>query len=375
MLYHSTDDAPYWDESAYYLFEAREVDAVEAATNALYEMALAAVGHVVENRLYHVLGIPERFAGLVARSWERDERTVYGRFDLAFDGSGPPRLLEFNADTPTALLEAAVIQWYWFQDVTGALMPQERVQFDQFNSVHERLIEAWRAVGEAYGRRVHVAAMDDVLEDLMTAQYLRDTAIQAGLDTEFLAVKEIGWDARRGAFTDLSERPIAVLFKLYPWEWMLREPFAEFLPRETTRWLEPPWKMVLSNKAILPIVFELFPESPYLLRAGFEPFGDTFVVKPTLGREGSNVTIVRDGRPVASTGGFYADGPCVYQAYHPLPAFEGRSPVVGSWVVNGDSCGMGLREDDGPVTRNTSRFVPHLFRKSPHAPPPATKSP
>src|SRR5262245_35677721 len=117
MLYHSIDDAPCWDESAYYLFEAREVDAIEAATYRLHEMCLASVGHVVENRLYHLLGIPARFAPLVEASWERDERTVYGRFDLSYDGSGPPKLLEFNADTPTALLEAAVVQWFWFKDV------------------------------------------------------------------------------------------------------------------------------------------------------------------------------------------------------------------------------------------------------------------
>jgi glutathionylspermidine synthase len=36
---------------------------------------------------------------------------LYGRFDLAYRGDGPPKLLEYNADTPTALFEAAVVQW------------------------------------------------------------------------------------------------------------------------------------------------------------------------------------------------------------------------------------------------------------------------
>jgi glutathionylspermidine synthase len=247
---------------------------------------------------------------------------------------------------------------------------REQEPFDQFNSLHERLIEAWRRVRREMGRRVVFATIQDAPEDVMTITYLRDTATQAGLETEFLAVKDIGWHAGRHVFTDRRERAIEVLFKLYPWEWMLREEFGQFLPIAPTHWLEPPWKMVLSNKAILPVLYELFPESPYLLRTGFEAIDESYVVKPIYSREGSNITIVQNGRTVAETDGDYADGRHVYQEFHPLPSFDGRYPVVGSWIVNGYACGMGIREDDGLITRNTSRFVPHTFRKSAAAKPP-----
>ena len=375
LLFHSVDGEPYWDETAYYLFEAKEVDLIEAASYRLNEMCLEAAGHVIENGRLGELEIPAPFHEFVARSWERDEHTIYGRFDLAYDGAGPPKLLEFNADTPTALLEAAVIQWFWFRDMLASTgvgeHDREQAPFDQFNSLHERLIEAWGRVKREMGGHVVFAAMQDALEDVMTVTYLRDTAIQAGLKTEFLGVKDIGWHAARRVFTDLRERAIEILFKLYPWEWMLREPFSQFLPMAPTRWLEPPWKMVLSNKAILPVLYELFPESPYLLRAGFEPIGDTYVVKPIYSREGSNVAIIQDGRTIAETGGDYADGRHVYQEFHPLPSFDGRYPVIGSWIVNGYACGMGIREDDGLITRNTSRFLPHIFRKSATAKPPS----
>ncbi len=370
LTFHSIDGAAYWDESAYYLFEAGEVDVIEAATARLDQMCLAAVGHAIEQGRLDEFEIPGEFHDFVATSWDRDERTIYGRFDLAYDGIRPPKLLEYNADTPTALLEAAVVQWFWSKDLLGPLDDREIALFDQFNSIHERLIEAWRRVGGDLGRRVDFAALGDSVEDVMTVSYLRDTAIQAGLKTEFLEVKGIGWNAGRGAFTDLRERAIGVLFKLYPWEWMLREPFGRFLPVAATRWLEPPWKMVLSSKAILPLLSELFPESPYLLRADFEPIGDSYVCKPVHSREGANVTIVRDGRIIAETDGEYGDGPLIYQEFHPLPEFGGRHAVIGSWMVDGHACGMGIREDDGPITRNTSRFVPHIFRKSAHAKPP-----
>lgn len=352
FYFHSPGDRPYWDESAYYQFSAAEIDGIEKATYALDKMCLAAVQHVIDNNLFDRFLIPPRCVPWVLRSWERDEQTVYGRFDLSFDGRGEPKLLEYNADTPTSLLEAAVIQWQWLQET--------HPNFDQFNSIHERLIEAWQAVGPTTHGALYFACMKDNLEDFMTVSYLRDTAMQAGLKTAHIDLESIGWNFDRRLFVDRGETPITDCFKLYPWEWMVRERFAEMLLSDATRWLEAPWKMILSNKAILPVLWELFPRSPYLLPASFEPMADDYVRKPILGREGANVEVVSGGRTIASTEGGYGQ-PFVYQQYHPLPNFDGNYPIIGSWMVNGYACGVGIREDASPVTQNTSRFVPHAM--------------
>jgi glutathionylspermidine synthase len=316
-------------------------------------MCLQAVGHIIDNRRFEPFGIPEAFHDFVVRSWETEERTVYGRFDLAYDGRGAPRLLEYNADTPTALLEAAVVQWFWMKDCHR--------EADQFNRIHERLIEVWGTVAAEEPGHVTFVSLAGNVEDYMTVNYLRDTAMQAGLDTAYLAVEDVGWDAAQRAFVGREGQPLPTVFKLYPWEWMLADEFAPHLLEAPTRWLEAPWKMLLSNKAILPVLSELFPASPYLLQTEFRPPGPTYVRKPIQGREGANVALVIDGRTAAETDGPYGGQPCVYQEWAPLPSFDGNYPVVGSWMVSGYACGVGIREDDGPVTRNTSRFVPHLF--------------
>ena len=355
MHYHTVDGQPYWDESAYYAFTSAEIDQIEKATYDLNEMCLKAVEHVIKKQLLAQFGIPAEFADFVSRSWEQDEQTIYGRFDFSYDGTEPPKLLEYNADTPTALLEASVIQWFWLKQV--------QPQADEFNSIHERLIEAWKPIKDKGARRVHFASLRGNLEDYMTVNYLRDTAMQAGLQTEFLHVEDIGWNQRQSAFVDLHEQPIAVLFKLYPWEWMMKDQFGPHLLACRTCWLEPPWKMILSSKAILVVLWDLFPESPYLLRSSFEPFGNTYIKKPMQGREGSNVTLVFDGKPVVETEGTYGEGPWIYQDVRPLPKFDGNYPVIGSWLVNGYACGLGIREDRQPITQNTSRFVPHVFTR------------
>jgi glutathionylspermidine synthase len=353
FYFHTTqDEQPYWDEGVYYRFSRAEVDVLEQATYALDEMCLKAVQHVLDNDLLEMFQVPAEFRDWLRASWDRDEITVYGRFDLAFDGSGPPKLLEHNADTPTSVLESAVIQWFWMKD----LFPRA----DQFNSIHERLIEAWKRCGSAMPGPWLFTCVTGSLEDYMTTNYLRDTAMQAGLTTQYLPIEQIGWNWDRNLFVDQNEQPVVNCFKLYPWEWMLRERFGRQLLASAVRWMEAPWKMILSNKAILAVLWELFPDSPYLLRAGFEPPEGSYVRKPIQGREGANIVRVINGQEEPETRGPYG-GPYVFQELCPLRSFEGNYAVVGSWMVNGYACGIGIREDESPVTQNTSRFVPHLI--------------
>jgi glutathionylspermidine synthase len=345
---------PYWDETACYVFTADEVDTLEAATAELDLRCLDAVAHAVAHDLGGPLGIPDGAWPIVKSSWQRGEPSLYGRMDLRWDGTGPPKLLEYNADTPTALFEAAVIQWEWLETRIALGAPKA----DQFNSIHETLIAAWPAL--RLPPVVHFACARESAEDRGTVDYLRDTAIQAGIEAPFLHMDEIGWNG--SSFRDLGEREIAAIFKLYPWDWLLRESFGANIPKARTRWIEPAWRLIPSSKAFLSLLWHLFPDHPNLLAAFLEPgkTGGPEISKPFWGREGANIIA-----PGIATDGPYDDQPRVWQAYAELPRFGGRYPVLGSWVVAGTPCGLGIREDATPVTRDTSRFVPHFFEAAP----------
>lgn len=342
---------PYWDESAYYRFSEAEIDALEAATAEIERISRAAVDHAVRQGLNGPLGIPDAAWAIAARSWGRQEPSLYGRVDLRWDGSGPPKLLEYNADTPTALFEAAVVQWEWLQCLEQGRGPELH---DQFNSIHERLIAAWPRMG--LPEIVHFCCDAGSVEDRGTVDYLRDTAIQAYLEAPFLTMDEIGWNGR--FFTDPREQPIEAMFKLYPWDWLLRDAFGAAIPKAPTRWIEPAWRLIPSSKAFLSLLWHLNPGHPNLLAAHLEPglTGGPEIAKPLWGREGANIAA-----PGIETGGPYGDQPMVWQEYAELPCFDGRYPVLGSWIVAGEPAGLGIREDATPITRDTSRFVPHLF--------------
>ena len=141
---------------------------------------------------------------------------------------------------------------------------------------------------------------------------------------------------------------------------MVKEEFGPNLRTASTKWVEPPWKMILSCKSILPLLYERHPDSPFLLPASFDQLpGGSYVRKPIHAREGANIQVVIDGKLAADTEGPYTGGPYVYQALAPIKPHDGRYPVIGSWIVNGLASGIGIREGDALVTTNTSRFLPH----------------
>src|SRR6266576_97303 len=308
--FHTIDGERYWDERAYYAFSLEEIEhQIETPSGEIDAMCLELVSNAVDDENYlRRLKLPEAFWPLIAESWHHDESSLYGRLDLSYDGRGPAKLLEYNADTPTSIFEAAVFQW----------------------------------------------------------TCLEDTARQAGRATTLIDIEDIGL-RDDGSFVDLDDRPIELMFKLYPWEWMFHDAFGARLADAPTRWIEPPWKAILSNKGILPLLWEMFPGHPNLLPAFFEDdpnaarLGASFVRKPIYSREGANIALISEGVTVLEQKGPYGAEGFIRQAFASLPNFAGQYPVLGSWLIDHTPCGLSIREDEKPITGNTSRFLPHAI--------------
>lgn len=353
LVWHTADDIPYWNESACYRFSRREIREIERATEELYGLCLRAGQHIIDQNLFHRFGIPDFAVPMIRKAWDEEPPALnYGRFDLGYDGRSPPKMFEFNCDTPTSLLEAAVVQWDWLE----AVFPGR----DQFNGLHDALIARWREIAPLLnGRPVHFAhSSQGAAEDAVTVAYMRDVAREGGVDSVQMPIEEIGWNGL--GFVDGEGGRIETLYHLYPWEWLLAEQFGPLTAKAPMQWIEPIWKMIWSNKALLPILWELFPHHPNLLEASFEPLAGDHVRKPILAREGANISVVKGGRVVEATGGDYGDEGYVWQRLYDLPDFDGARPVIGAWIVDGAAVGMGIREA-GLITGNTARFTPHVI--------------
>lgn len=363
--FHTMYGEPYWCEDAYYQFTLAQIDQLEATTAELHQMCLQAVEKVVNSEaLLTRFCIPKHTWDFVRSAWASRQPSLYSRLDLAWDGHGDAKLLENNADTPTSLYEAAFFQWIWLEDQLNAgHLPQGS---DQFNSLQEKLIARFATLHQQYGFNwLHFACCRDTEEDRATVQYLQDCATEAGLPSEFLYIDEIGL-GEKGQFTDQHDQIISNLFKLYPWEFMLREVFSTKLADAGVRWLEPAWKSILSNKALLPLLWEMFPGHPNLLPAYFAddktaPALDKYVIKPLFSREGANIRIIEKGQEIARADGPYGEEGMIIQQFHPLPQFGDSYTLIGSWLIDDQPAGIGIREDRALITQDLSRFYPHTF--------------
>lgn len=368
FLFHTIDGDLYWDESVAWRFSLAEIENdLEDPTVELHQMCLEAMADIVESEYWmERFAIPQFAWNLVRDSWHRQAFSLYGRMDFSYHGkgSGPAKLLEYNADTPTSLYEAGFFQWLWLeQQVARGVLPPDA---DQFNLIQELLVRQFERLSDNFsGPCLHMCCSPDSDEDRGTVQYLQDCASQAGLENKFLFIDDIG-QTKEGRFTDLQDQLIHACFKLYPWEFMLREEGAADLAKADVLWLEPVWKSVLSNKAILVYLWEKYPEHPNLLPAYFDDYPatslrGTWLRKPIFSREGANIDWLCDGTCTESSDGPYGVEGSIVQLAHPLPCVDGHHMLVGSWVVGNEACGLSIREDHSRITQDTSRFVPHFI--------------
>jgi len=372
MTWHTDDDGSDYISDELVRLSENEAEAYYSAANTLYDMYVEAGQHAIDNQLYYELGIPSNLVGLIEDSWERDDWHLYGRFDLAggLDG-GPIKLIEFNADTPTGLFETSIIQW-------AILKANGMDESRQFNNIQEMLKENFRRLvtgdsedadfSSAYAsQKLLFSSVHNLPEDERTVKYLQSVAHDAGFYTDFCYLNEAGFEQEEGVFN--KDHQLANFwFKLYPWEDIASEELElcrmleKIALRGETRFLNPAYTLLFQSKGMLKILYDLYPDSPYLLRTDFQPLpGVRQVEKKLFGREGANTRILdADGKTVASTEGPYAHYKNVYQEFVELPKDAAGNHYQAGVFYIWEACGLGFRRG-GAILDNMSKFSGHVI--------------
>jgi len=364
------DETPYIADEVVVVSEA-EAEAYYEAVNELYDMFVEAGDYVVENNLFHEIGIPFNLVETIKKSWENDVHWhIYGRFDLAGGvGGAPIKLLEFNADTPTALFETAIVQW-------AMLKANGLDESAQFNNVYEAIRDNFNRLivldgdledFERYyeGWKILFSAIAGNIEDENTTKLLQKMADDAGFHTAFAYVDEVEFSDEDGIF--YGDEQYEYWFKLIPWEMIAIEEsdlariLTNIMENQKAIILNPAYTLMFQSKAIMKILWDLYPNHPLLLETSFEPIGKKQVQKPFLGREGGSVKILdANGNVLTSAQDDYGDQPSIYQEFVELPKdSNGRNYQAGVFFAY-EGCGLGFRRG-GEILDNMSKFVSHII--------------
>lgn len=350
--WHTEASGPCWREGAAYELSAAEATRLQTAANQSYTLLLEAVARVVRDHEWQRAGILAEHVPILRQSYERGDLPLCGRFDFLMDESGQPKLLEYNADGALTMLETAIIQREWQQQV----MPGA----EQLNRLHDSLKRAWQASGLT---EVHCVWRPRHPEIEGTVRYMTRLIREAGLAASMQAIHTLGWDRKSRCFIDMDGAEVEACYKLYPWVWMLRESFIDHVSHASCRFIEPAWSHLLTSKAMLALLWEWFPDHPALLPCYHEglKLSGTVVTKPVFGREGHNIMIRDESRIMAQTSGDFSGSPCIHQRYVSSPRFDGFLPQFGIWMAQGEAAALGIRESQADIIDQDSAFVPHFI--------------
>lgn len=349
-----------------------EAEAFYEATNELYDMYVAAAEYVINNDLFHELGIPFNLVDIIKSSWENDVHWhLYGRFDLAGGIDGKPiKLIEFNADTPTSLFETAIIQW-------AMLKFNNLDEAAQFNDVYEALVENFKRLitleedtsrfDEYYeGWKILFSSIAGSVEDENTTRLLEAAARDAGFECDFAFVNEVSFDDENGIFW--NGQNWEYWFKLIPWEMIAIDEsdlaliIKNIIKNQKAIILNPAYTLLFQSKGIMKILWDLYPNHPLLLESSFEPLnGKKQVKKPFLAREGANVSIINsDGSIEIQNDGEYANGKFLYQEFADFAKDENGNSYQAGMFFAFEGCALGFRKGKD-IIDNYSKFVGHII--------------
>ncbi|KAJ3121070.1 hypothetical protein HK098_004039 [Nowakowskiella sp. JEL0407] len=366
--------------SPYYTIPESFETALNFSTNELHKLFLDATDYVLhhEKDIGPHFRIPEKLWPKIRRSWFRHRHDIIsGRFDYTITDKGL-KVYEYNADSASCLLECGYIQSKW-SEVAGV----GNVGRSDADGLFKQLVETWTE--KVVDGPLHLLCDNDK-EEIYHSLYMKSAAEEAGIECHLLVgVESVKWTSCGSNLQDAEGRVIKNIWKTWSWRTALnqitdeeiqkyltehdenakvtesstnegRKPpqLVDILLHDNIRIFEPLWTLLPSSKAILPVLWKLKPNHPYLLNSQFvltpEFLKAGYVAKPVTGRAGANVSMFdAQGGLIEKTEGRWDQDQEVYQELAMLPKLDGEYVQFCTWAVGGAYAGTVLRIDKSGI--------------------------
>lgn len=339
-----------------------------------------------DDHLLGELGIPEEAWAAVRLPSALSQTTIVGRFDFAQTKEGL-KMLEFNSDTPTGIVEAFYVNEQLCR-FYGVGNPNQANQQDIYRAFQQAAKEYEKAGFPT--RRIFFSALDWHEEDAGTTRYLLE---QSGLEGRFVPLADLRvWQDRLYVLLGEEMVPVDLLYRLHALEKLAEEMDEDGYPtgahvldliaRRRVAVINPPAAFLTQTKALQALIWSLHEAGQfwskaehqiidaYMLPTYFEnrfAGSAAYVTKPIYGREGGGVTLYdRQGEAIMrDQEESYWEQPMIYQKLVDLPKIEvgtlqgkyqGRL-LWGSFLLGGKPSAIVARVG-GPITNNMSYYLP-----------------
>ena len=372
----SSNDA---DQFKYFCISETGHAELRRATNELHALFMHATDFVLQDdKLLKNFNIPPSLWPKIHQSWDnRRNQMITGRFDFSVSERGI-KAFEYNCDSASCHMECGKVQGKWaahFDCDDG---------IDAGDDLYPELVEAWR--NSNVDGVLHIM-QDRDLEESYHALFMQSAMDEAGLESKIIhGVSGLSWDAD-GDITDADGVKIKWVWKTWAWETALDQIRAEceddedklanyqpgeahtnaprlvdVLLRPDVMVFEPLWTLIPSNKAILSILWQLFPNHPYLLNCSTALSDELrqrgYVAKPIVGRCGSNISVYdHRNELLKETTGQFEHQDQIYQEFCKLPHLGGYNVQVSTFSVDGSYAGSAVRVDPSLVVTSQSDLL------------------
>ncbi|MFB0912794.1 MAG: glutathionylspermidine synthase family protein, partial [Glaciecola sp.] len=349
------------DFTHYYDISQTAEKLLETATDELHGMFMHATDYVLQHpEMLEGFGFPDAILPRIRQSWDnRLNQLITSRFDFALSENGL-KVYEYNCDSASCYMEVGKIQGKWAKHLNI------KRGHDAGKNLFTDLVTAWKK-SDVKGK-VHVLQDNDPEEDYH-ALFMQEAIQAAGLECErVIGLESLTWNDD-GVIVDATGAPLKWIWKTWAWETALEQlrqemvdssdksfinnptvsaghtpKLADVLLRKEIMVYEPMWTLIPSNKAILPILWALFPNHPWLLETSLELSEELkqkgFVSKPIVGRCGANIQLIdENNQTLAEKGGNFGERDCVYQQLWPLPKVGKYYVQVCTFAVSGNYSG------------------------------------
>lgn len=352
---------------------------LKRSTNELHALFLHATDYVLQHEeILEKFNLPRVLWKRIKQSWDnRRNEMITGRFDFCMHDQGL-KVYEYNCDSASCYMECGKIQDKWAEhfDVTEGRSAG--------NKLYKELVEAWR--NSSVKGVLHIL-QDKDLEETYHALFMKEAIEQAGIRCKVLKdFDTLSWNAQ-GQIIDDEGIEVRWVWKTWAWETaldQLREEceqddarmdsyefdqvrtgnprLVDVLLRSEVVVFEPLWTLIPSNKAILAVLWMLFPDHPFLLNTQFSLTEELrqkgFAEKPIAGRCGHNISLVDKDTVLEATGGKFGKQDLIYQELCMLPQMNGLNMQLCSFTVEGSYAGACMRTDSSVLITKDSDLLP-----------------